>query len=350
MNTRTARAAFIVFFLIMVAAFIYMAAPMIKPIFLAVIVSILFHPVYVVLLRWMRQHNYCAAVATTALCFGIVLLPLAVLLTALSMHVVEFVVRLAEQVQAGSLDPLISQIGAAIDAGLARLPTELQFPFDLRTAVLEALKTSAGVLYQYSPRVLATTAQIALGLILMVIFMVVFFAEGSRLFAWFLRCLPLSASHQREISRDIRVMISALLLGVAGTALCQGLLIGGGMWVAGFANAGMWTLIAIVICFIPIVGAAGFYTATAITLAGMGRWEAGLAFFLFGALIVSSIDNFLRPLVMSGKMHVHPVLLFIALLGGVRAFGPIGVLVGPVLLAVFLTSLKIYQREFADNA
>lgn len=350
MNTKTARAAFIIFFIVMVAAFLYMASPMVKPIFLAAIVSILFHPVYVVLLRWMRQHNYLAAVATSALCFGIVLLPLAVLLTALSFHVVEFVVRLAEQVQGGNLDPLISQVSSTINGWVAQLPVDLRFSFDLRSAILEALKTSAGVLYQYSPRVLATTAQIILGLVLMAIFMVVFFAEGSRLFAWFLRCLPLSASHQREISRDIRIMISALLLGVAGTALFQGLLIGGGMWVAGFENAGMWTLIAIAISFIPIVGAAGFYTVTALTLGSMGRWDAGITFLVFGAVIVSSVDNFLRPLLMSGKMRVHPVLLFIALLGGVRTFGPIGALVGPVLLAVFLTSLRIYQREFAGNA
>jgi predicted PurR-regulated permease PerM len=144
-------------------------------------------------------------------------------------------------------------------------------------------------------------------------------------------------------------MISALLLGMIGTAIAQGLLIGTGIVAAGFSNAMMWGLLAMLAAFIPIIGAAiAYLTATAV-LAAMGRWEAALLFFIYGVGIVSSVDNVLRPLVMGSRVRVHPVLLFIALLGGVRVFGGVGIIAGPVLLAIFLAALRIYQREFAGN-
>jgi predicted PurR-regulated permease PerM len=98
---------------------------------------------------------------------------------------------------------------------------------------------------------------------------------------------------------------------------------------------------------VPIIGAALSYIGVTIVLGAMGRWDAAVVFLLYGVVIVSSVDNVLRPLVMGQRMRVHPVLLFIALLGGVRAFGAIGMIAGPVLLAVFLAALRIYQREFA---
>jgi len=111
----------------------------------------------------------------------------------------------------------------------------------------------------------------------------------------------------------------------------------------------MWGLIAVLAAFIPIIGAASCYIGAFAVLAAMGRMQAAVIFLLYGILIVSSIDNFIKPLVMRGRTRVHPVLLFVALLGGVRAFGPIGVVFGPVLLAVFLSSLRIYQREFTTG-
>lgn len=130
------------------------------------------------------------------------------------------------------------------------------------------------------------------------------------------------------------------------TAIVQGLLIGLGFWIADFSEPLMWGLIAILAAFIPIIGAASCYIGATVVLFAMGRVQAAIIFLVYGFVFVSSVDNIIRPLVMGGRIKVHPVLLFIALLGGVRAFGAIGIVFGPVLLAVFLASLRIYQREF----
>ncbi len=347
MTPKVARIAFIVFFMALVALFFYMASPLMGGAFLAFVVAILFYPLYLLLLRAFRRHNYAAAVVTMLICFTIVLFPLSVAIVMLATRLVDFISSLAAEIQSGQFDPLIQSAGNSIERWVAMLPGGAGYALDIRGTMLEAIKHIGAFLYQFSPHMVVKTAGIAVDLIFIAIFLVVFFAEGARLFAMLVRSLPISEDYQQEISRDIRNMISALLLGMIGTALVQGLLIGIGIWVAGFTNALMWGVIAMLAAFIPIVGASAAYLVATLVLAVMGRWEAAVIFLLYGLVIVSSVDNVLRPMVMGNRMHVHPVLLFIALLGGVHAFGAIGIVAGPVLLAVFLASLRIYQREFA---
>lgn len=348
-SQKGARIAFLVFFGVLVAAFLYMASPLMKAAFLALIVAVVFHPVYLFFLKLFRRHNYVAAFVTTILSFCVVLVPIVIVVALLASNIVEFATQLADRLQSGQLAPIVDQIGQTINHWLSILPGMGDIVIDLRATIVTALKAVGGFLYQFSPKMLATTARLGINLVVLVIFLVAFFAEGSKLFAWLVRALPLSASHQEEISREIRVMISAILLGMIATAVVQGLLIGLGFWVAGFSEALMWALIAILAAFIPIVGAAACYIGAVIVLLAMGRVHAAIIFLIYGFIFVSSVDNIIKPLVMRGKMRVHPVLLFIALLGGVRAFGPIGIVFGPVLLAVFLSSLRIYQREFTTQ-
>lgn len=347
MTPKVTRAAFIVFFVILVVTFLYMASPLMSPAFVAAIVATVFYPFYHKLDRLFGQRHYAAAIVSTLLCFCIVLIPIALVLTLLSVKMVGFALRLMEQIQAGHLGPFLDEAGRAVNSWIATLPGGENLVINLRETILQGLKAVANFLYQYSPQFISSTASIALGLLFVAIFLVVFFAEGARISALVLRVLPLSAVHQKEMSREIRVMISALLLGMIGTALLQGLLIGVGFWAAGFSNVIMWGIIAILAAFIPIIGAAVCYIGATAVLAAMGRWDAAALFLLYGVVVVSSVDNVLKPLAMRGVVKVHPVLLFVALLGGVRAFGPIGVVFGPVLLALFLASLRIYQREFA---
>jgi len=348
-SPKGARIAFLIFFGVLVAAFLYMAAPLMKAAFLALIIAIVFHPVYIFFLKLFRQHNYIAAVVTTILSFCVVLVPIVILVALLASNIVEFATKLAEQLQSGQFAPIVDHVGQTISRWLSMLPGGGEIAFDLRATIVSALKVVGGFLYQFSPKMLATTARLGINLVVLVIFLVAFFAEGSKLFAWLVRALPLSVSHQEEISREIRIMISAILLGMIATAIVQGLLIGLGFWIVGFPDSLMWCLIAILAAFIPIVGAASCYIGAVIVLLAMGRPHAAIIFLIYGILFVSSVDNFIKPFAMRGKMRVHPVLLFIALLGGVRAFGPIGIVFGPVLLAVFLASLRIYQREFTTS-
>jgi predicted PurR-regulated permease PerM len=98
-----------------------------------------------------------------------------------------------------------------------------------------------------------------------------------------------------------------------------------------------------VLSFLPVVGASLVWGPTAIVLAIQGRWVAAIGLAVWGALAVGLVDNFLRPMLISGRTQMHPLLTFLAVLGGIQAFGMLGLFLGPVLVALVTGVLDVYR-------
>jgi predicted PurR-regulated permease PerM len=94
---------------------------------------------------------------------------------------------------------------------------------------------------------------------------------------------------------------------------------------------------------IPLVGAFVVFIPAAIILAITGSWVKGLIVILFGTIVISQIDNVLRPMLIAGKTAMHPLLLFFSIMGGIAMFGLLGLVLGPIVAAIFVTLLKIVE-------
>jgi predicted PurR-regulated permease PerM len=137
----------------------------------------------------------------------------------------------------------------------------------------------------------------------------------------------------RGYIQAVGVTVRAVVFGIVLTALAQGLLAGLGYWVAGIAAPALWGMITALVSLIPFVGPV-VWIGLSLGLLAQGETQAALGLFLWGALVVSWIDNLLRPLVISGPTRIPFLLVFLGVLGGLNAFGLIGLFLGPVLLAV----------------
>jgi len=131
----------------------------------------------------------------------------------------------------------------------------------------------------------------------------------------------------------VGVTVRAVVFGIVLTALAQGVLAGLGYWVAGIAAPVLWGVITALVSLIPFVGPV-VWIGLSLGLLAQGETEAALGLFLWGALVVSWVDNLIRPLVISGPTRIPFLLVFLGVLGGLNAFGLIGLFLGPVLLAV----------------
>ncbi len=131
----------------------------------------------------------------------------------------------------------------------------------------------------------------------------------------------------------VGVTVRAVVFGIVLTALAQGVLAGLGYWVAGVAAPALWGVITALVSMIPFVGPV-VWLGLSLSLLAQGETQAALGLFLWGALVVSWIDNLIRPLVISGPTRIPFLLVFLGVLGGLNAFGLIGLFLGPVLLAV----------------
>lgn len=133
----------------------------------------------------------------------------------------------------------------------------------------------------------------------------------------------------------VGVTVHAVVFGIVLTALAQGALAGLGYWVAGVPTPAMWGAITALVSLIPFAGPI-VWVSLSVGLFINGETAAALGLFLWGALVVSWVDNLIRPMVISGPTRIPFLLVFLGVLGGVNAFGLIGLFLGPVILAVAL--------------
>ena len=144
---------------------------------------------------------------------------------------------------------------------------------------------------------------------------------------------------------SVGVTVHAVVFGIVLTALAQGVLAGLGYWAAGIEAPALWGAVTALVSLIPFVGPV-VWVGLSLSLLALGETGAAIGLFLWGALVVSWVDNLIRPLAISGPTRIPFLLVFLGVLGGLKAFGLIGLFLGPVLLAV---SLAIW-REWLEHA
>jgi predicted PurR-regulated permease PerM len=148
----------------------------------------------------------------------------------------------------------------------------------------------------------------------------------------------------------IRDSIVANLYGILAVGFAQGLLTGLACEVLRVPSALLLGLAAAVCSLVPIVGTMLVWLPAAIYLMATGHLWKGIILVLWGTLVVGTIDNIIRPLVIGSKVELHPLLLLFALLGGLQAFGFIGLFIGPVVISVIAALINILREELAASS
>lgn len=348
MRPQTMRNAFLVLFAILTLVFVIVTWPFAKAAFLAFTLAIIFFPLHRLGIERLKFPRYLSAVITMLVVSVCVIFPLVVLGTVVVTKIGYFLQGIVSQSEVASLMETIKPLLVSVSGWIERVVGSAPSVDDLQAALLEIFKESGRKFYEFSPRVLSTTVSLLVNFLLTLLFLVVFLAEGGALYEWLMETTPLSADHRRVLARDVRLAITSSIAAALITAMVQGALLGAGFWLAGFNQPYGWGLVAAILCLIPVVGAASCYVTASALLLSAGRHEAAIIFLIFGFGIVSFIDNVIRAIVVRGTAKMHPLLLFVTLIGAVRLLGPIGLLVGPVFLAIFLTSIRIYRREFME--
>jgi predicted PurR-regulated permease PerM len=151
--------------------------------------------------------------------------------------------------------------------------------------------------------------------------------------------VPMSAAERARLLQHLASVTRAMVYGSGITALVQGTLIGIGFAIVGLPSPVVFGVLAALAALIPMVGTPVVWVPATIALAMQDRWGAALFMLLWG-VFVTTIDNFLRPWLVSGRADVGTLTVFLGVLGGVSAFGPIGVILGPLVLATAIALVR----------
>lgn len=185
-------------------------------------------------------------------------------------------------------------------------------------------------------------------LLVMFYAMYFFLEQGGRLVDRILFYLPMEDAQERQLLDKFRSVTRATLKGTAVIGLLQGALAGMAFAVAGVPSALFWSALMVVLSVFPGLGIGLVWVPASIVLVANGHTMAGVLLAAFCGLIVSSIDNVLRPRLVGRDTKLPDLLILVSTLGGVVMFGMLGLIVGPILAALFVTVWEIYGRVFAD--
>ena len=185
--------------------------------------------------------------------------------------------------------------------------------------------------------------------VVMLYTMYFFLTDGPRLVRTMLEYLPLPEADKTRMMEKFVSVTRATLKGTILIGLAQGVLGGIAFWVVGIEGAIFWGTVMTVLSIVPGVGGALVWVPAAIILAATGSfWQAvGLA--LFCSLIIGSVDNLLRPILVGRDTQMHELLIFFSTLGGLLAFGVMGFILGPILAALFLTVWEMFGVAFSGE-
>jgi predicted PurR-regulated permease PerM len=179
-------------------------------------------------------------------------------------------------------------------------------------------------------------------LMLLTLFFV--FRDGEAFYQWVQTIIPLPAAQQARVSDRLSGTVTAVMYGIGVAAVVQGTLSGLAYWILGVPFPAFWGLLTAVVAPIPLGGTGLIWVPAGIYLIATESWVRGVILLCWGGLVVSTFDNVVKTLLISERTRLPALLLFFAILGGLRAYGVLGIFLGPLLLSLVITGISLYRE------
>ena len=327
------------------ALFFSMIQQFLMVIFLAGLFSALARPVFRRFNIIYKGHRHLASATTLVLMIFVVMIPLLSLIG----------IVVAQAVDVGqSITPWIKQTlsePGQISSYLEHLPF-----FDQLEPYRETILKRAGELVGYVSKWIAGGLSSAtFGTVYFVFLSFVFLytmyffqMDGDKLMNKILYYLPLDSADESVMLEKFTSVTRATLKGTLLIGILQGGLAGTAFAVAGIDNAAFWATVMAVLSIIPSVGSAMIWIPAAIFLMLQGSVAGGIGLVIFCGLVVGSLDNLLRPILVGKDTKMHELMIFFGTLGGIMMFGITGIFIGPLIASLFITIWELYGIAFSD--
>jgi predicted PurR-regulated permease PerM len=330
------------------AAFVYMLWEFVADVVLGLLIAGMAKPLYNHLLEDVKGRRNLAAGAVTALVAVSVAFPLIWLVTSLVQQGASAYALLQDALANEHVqDALHGQgwVGRRARALFSSFGARYT-PTTLRDAFADALGTIAGFLTAQLNVLLTNIFLSIYHFILMLVVLFYGLVDGSAIKQRAFALSPLPDVEEELIVQKFKDVGIAILFGSGAASVLQGTLAGCAMWVAGIPSPLFWAVIVAIFAFVPLVGTNVVIVPATLYLFYAQSWLTALLFFAFTNVQGLLIDNLLTPRLVGGRMRMHNLLIFLALLGGIGTFGMGGLVYGPLLAALVLTLVDLYERVY----
>lgn len=339
---------FFAMIIIFAIAVLYIFQPFFYPIFWAAVLAIMFYPVYLYLERFIKIPSL-SAVITLLMVIALVFIPLFVIGVLLINESALLYSRLAESNLFGNVQNLTTNlnhlpyIGPYIDtAGL-----------EGSTYATNAAKSISLFLFNNIKDITQNSIQFILLFFVMIYTLFFFLKDGKRMLSRLMHLCPLGDVYEEMLYKRFTSTARATLKGTIIIGIIQGTLGGILFALTGIEGALIWGILMILLSLIPGIGSAIIWLPAGIIMLALGNIWQGITILAVGIFVISLIDNIMRPALVGKDTQMHPILILFSTLGGIALFGISGFIIGPVITALFLAVVSIYEhyykKELQDN-
>ncbi|MBU0546409.1 AI-2E family transporter [Patescibacteria group bacterium] len=325
--------------------FLYMIRPFAYPIFWAAIIAGIFYPLHKRLTRLVKNKNF-SAILTLIVVFFLIVIPLLSIGTLLVSESLDVY---------ASVENNRSQIGSSLVKFADKIqknPLATRLNIDEKFWVDKFAETTKTVT-SYIFITLKNLTQNSLTFMAMFIFMFYalffFLRDGKKILTFLMHLCPLGDKYEKILYYKFTSTARATLKGTIIVGSIQGILGGLLFYVTGVEAAFIWAIIMAALSVIPPLSSAIIWLPAGIIMLVTGNIWEGILILSFGALVISSIDNLLRPILVGRDAEMHPLLVLFSTLGGLVMFGVSGFIIGPIIASLFMAFWEMYDHYYQEE-
>lgn len=348
---------FIAIFLYLMYLFVQVIKPFVIPLFWAAILVLTLYPAHERLTRLLKNRIGLSSIIMTLLTMWLIVIPLFLLVSSLALEMVDIYSSAKSRGEIDKIAVTISKI-TEIDSLEKILPNSilrgLENKFDLgevntKSILMKSSKSLSGYLVNLFKGFATNITSLLFSFGIMMFSLFFLFRDGRQMFEKLKYLIPMSDDQKDRTFKVFYNTIDGVVVGSLATAAVQGLLVLIIFLILNISYPVLAGSISFILSILPLVGATFVWLPVAIYLLATGVYIKGIVLLVFGIVVISMSDNIIRPMIIGGKVKLPTFFLLLSIMGGLDYFGFSGVILGPVLLAVFMSFIEIYKQEYRDH-
>jgi predicted PurR-regulated permease PerM len=316
--------------------------PFIITIAWAMVLSITFYPLYSLFLKYIKR-SWAASLLTLLAILIIIFGPFSYIVRSLAGEITGVYSSIEEKgietITNIQSHPRLQEITQKLAS------YEMLKGFNLQESIVNSLKAIGEYVVKHISDVFTNAFVLVLNFIIMCLTIYYFLKDGETLTEYLKRLLPFSEEQKHKLVKRVKETVIAAVYGQIAVGIAQGTLGGAAFWILGLPSPVFWGTVMAIVSFVPLFGTLLVWGPAAVILILSGSLGKGIGLLIFGALIISSIDSVLKPLIIGGKAKLHTLLVFFSVLGGIQFLGFLGFILGPLIAALCLSLFEIYTEE-----
>lgn len=343
---------FIAIFLLLLYIFYQILNPFILALFWGAITTLTLYPIHVRLTKLLKNRQSISALVMTIVATFLIILPIVFISATVAVDMFDIYQSLSSNVEVSELKSKLEKLKGLLPVSiLDELQNKLKIDeINVHQMAVKGLGSASTYVINEVQSAATNLTGLLISFGIMIFSLFFFFRDGESMLERIKSLIPMKNEQKDEIFKKFYDTLNAVIVGVMVTAAIQGILQGIFFWAIGISYSVLGGVLTFIFALIPIAGAVIVWLPVGLYLVFTGSLYAGIGVLLFGGLVVSSVDNILKPMIIGGKVKLSTLFLVLTIFGSLSVFGFTGIILGPILLAIFMSFLEIYRSEYLESS